>query len=75
MATSEPSRVQVHKTLRKLIRDASKAAQKDYGGKLDGFELRTVTAVYARRAADMLADEDFEIEEREGELCLGKMKF
>lgn len=75
MGKPEPSRLRVHKTLKEIIRYASTLAQKDYRNSLDGFELRVLTAVYVRRAADMLEDNELDIEEEKGELCLGKMVF
>ena len=75
MGNPDPTRLRVHKSLKEIIRHASARAQLDYNHSLDGLELRMLTAVYVRRAADMLEDGDLDLEEKKGELCLGRMIF
>lgn len=77
---TEPSRLKVHKTLREIIKHASVCAQKDYKHSLGGLELRALTAIYVRRAADILEDSDLSIPENNhpgkgGVLCLGPLSF
>lgn len=75
MGKPEPSRLAVHKTLREIIQHASKLAQYDYKNSLGEVELRFLTSIYVRRAADMLEDEEADIKAEGGELCLGRMEF